>query len=63
MIIPKDKENIRLNIDVIKPNNFFFLLICAKILVDEKTVKNTVKILLKISKTVKYLFNLFVKDS
>ena len=63
MIIPKDKENIRLNIDVIKPNNFFFFLICAKILVDEKTVKNTVKILLKISKTVKCLFNLFVKDS
>ena len=38
MIIPKDKENIKLNIEVIKPNIFFFFLICAKILVDEKTV-------------------------
>ena len=43
MVIPKYKENIRLNIDVIKPNNFFFFLICAKKLVDEKTIKNTVK--------------------
>ena len=52
MIIPKDKENVKLNIEVIKPNNFFSFLICAKILVDEKTVKNTIKILLKASKIV-----------
>ena len=58
MIILNDKENIRLNIDVIKPNSLFLLLICAKILVDENTDKNTVKILPIISKTVKYLFNL-----
>ena len=58
MIILNDKENIRLNIDVIKPNSFFLLLICAKILADENTDKNTVKILPIISKTVKYLFNL-----
>ena len=62
IIIPKDKENIKLNIDVIKPNNLFFFLIWAKILVEENTVKNMVKIFLIISKTVKYLFNLFVKD-
>ena len=47
MIIPKDKENIKLNIQVIKPNNFFFFLTCTKILVDQKTVKNIVKILLE----------------
>ena len=62
IIIPKDKENNKLNIKVIRPNNFFFFLICAKILVDEKTVKNTVKIFLKISKIAKYLLNLLVKD-
>ena len=50
MIIPKEKENIKLNIDIIKPSNFFFFLVCAKILIDENIVKNTVKILLKISK-------------
>ena len=47
MIIPEDKENIKLNIEVIKPNNFFFFLTCTKILVDEKAVKNTVKMLLE----------------
>ena len=62
IVIPKDKENNKLNKDVIRPNNFFFFLICAKILVDEKTVKNTVKVLLKISKIVKYLLSLLVKD-
>ena len=45
-----------------KPNNFFLFLICAKILLAEKTVKNTVKILLKTSKLVKYLFNILVKN-
>ena len=48
--------------EVIKPNNFFFFLICAKILIDEKTVKNTVKILLRISKIIKHLLCLLVKD-
>ena len=62
MIIPKDQENIRLNIDVIKPNTFFSFVICAKISVDENTVKNTVKILLKRSNIVKYLFSVLVKD-
>ena len=62
MIIPNDKENIRLNIDVIKPNTYFFFLRCAKILVDEKTVKNIVNILFKMSKIVKYLLNLLVKN-
>ena len=61
MIIPKDKENNKLNIEVIRPNNFFFSLICPKILVDEKTVKNAVKIILRISKIVKYLLSLLVK--
>ena len=54
MIIPKAKENNKENIEVIIPNNLFFFLIWGKILVDEKTVK----ILLKISKAVKYLLNL-----
>ena len=62
MIIPKDQENIRLNIDVIKSNTFFSFVICAKISVDENTVKNTVKILLKRSNIVKYLFSVLVKD-
>ena len=62
MIIPKDKENNKENTEVINPNNFFFFLTCAKILVDEKTVKNTVKILLKISRIVIHLLNLLVKD-
>ena len=62
MIIPNEKENIRLNIDVIKPNTFFLPLICLKMLVDENTVKNTVKILFKTPKIVKYLLNLLVKD-
>ena len=62
IVIPKDKESNKLNIDVINPNNFFFFLTCAKILVDEKTVKNTVKISFKMSKIVKYLLSLLVKD-
>ena len=47
IVIPKDKENNKLNIEVIKPNNFFLPLTCAKILVDENTVKTTVDILLE----------------
>ena len=61
MNIPNNKEIIKLNIDVVRPNNFFFFLIWAKILVDQNAVKNTVKIIFKISRKVKYLFNLLVK--
>ena len=62
MTIPKDKENNKLTIELIRPNNFFFFLTCANVFVPESTVKNTVKILLKISRIDKYLLSLFVKD-
>ena len=44
IVIPKDKENNKENIEVINPNNFFSPLTWAKIFVDENTVKTTVKV-------------------
>ena len=41
IFILKEKENNKENTEVIKPNNFLWPLTCAKILVDEKTVKTT----------------------
>ena len=61
-VIPKGKGNNKANTDVIRPNNLFFFLTSAKILVPENTVKNRVKILLEISRIVKYLLSLLVKD-
>ena len=41
MTIPKDKENNKLNIEVIRPTSCLSVLTCVKILVPEKTVKNS----------------------
>ena len=46
IIIPKDKENEKENTELIRPNNCL-LLTLQKILVPQKTVKNTVNILLE----------------
>ena len=46
IIIPKDKENNKENTEVIRPNNCLFLTL-LKVLVPEKTVKTTVKMLLE----------------
>ena len=62
MTIPKDKENNKLNIEVINPNNFFLPSTSVKIFVPENTVKIAVNILNKISRIVKYLLSLLVKD-
>ena len=48
--------------EVINPNNFFLPLTCANIFVPENTVKTIVNNLFKISRIVKYLLNLLVKD-
>ena len=46
IIISKDKEVIKENTEVIRPTNCFLPLTCAKMFVEEKTDKITVKILL-----------------